>query len=207
MTTQEILDEIRSRAGDNNLQDSVLLTKVNAEYDQTNLAITNLNEDYFYEEDTITVTSSVGPYLFPTNFVKIRGLFRPDETMVAQRRPTDRKKKAGWYLAGTTTAGVKQFKFTDTPDTVGSYICAHVALPPHLTNLSGATVDPLWPEFFHEILILGGLERLYSVEDIWEKHGELLATKKTLREDLLGMVGGLNLGANRDVAMETDDHI
>lgn len=207
MTTQEILDEIRSRSGDNTLQDSVLLTKVNAEYDQTNLAITNLNEDYFYEEDTIAVTSSVGPYLFPINFVKIRGLFRPDETLVPQRRPTDRKGSYGWYLAGTTTAGVKQFKFTDTPDTVGSYICAHVALPVHLTNTPGAAVDPLWPEFFHEILILGGLERLFSIEDIWEKHSELLATKKTLREDLLGMVGGLNLGTNREVVLEGDTHI
>ena len=208
MTTQEILDEIRSRSGDNTLQDSVLLTKINNEYDQTNLAIINLNEDYFYEEDVIPVTSaSVGPYSFPANFAKIRGLFRPDESIVRQRRPTDRKLRYGWYLAGTTPAGVKQFKFTDTPDASGDYICAHVAVPPHLTNAPGASVDPIWPQFFHEVLILGGIERLYSVEDVWEKHGELLQTKKDLRSDLLGQVGGLNLGTNKEVEIDDNDHI
>lgn len=205
MTTQEILDEIRARAGDTTLQDSILLTKVNAEYDQTNLQITNLNEDYFYEESTVTVSSSVGPYLFPAAFAKLRGLYRPDETMVKQRRPTDRKKRYGWYLAGTNTAGVKQFKFTDTPDATGDYICAAVVFPPHLTNDSGAEVNPIWPEPFHELLILGALERLYSVEDIWEKHSELAAEKQNLRDGILAQAGSLNLGTNREVESDQED--
>lgn len=207
MTTQEILDEIRSRAGDPNLQDSVLLTKINAEYDQTNLQIINLNEDYFYEESNIAVTTALGPYSFPSTFAKLRGLFRPDETLVPQRRPTDRKQRYGWFLAGTTTGGVKLFKFTDTPDATGNYICAAVVFPPHLSNAVGATVNPIWPAPFHEILILGGLKRLFSVEDIWEKYAELRDDLKDSRGGLLAQVGGLNLGVNREVQMSDDDHL
>lgn len=206
MTTQEILDEIRQRSGDPNLGDDILLTKVNNEYDQTNLSITNLNEDYFYEESNITVTTSVGPYSFPATFAKLRGLYRPDETLVPQRRPIDRKRRYGWYLAGTTAAGVKQFKFTDTSDAAGTYICAAVVFPPHLTNASGAAVNPVWPAPFHELLVVGGLERLYSVEDIWEKHSELMASKTELRSGLLAQVGSLNLGVNRDVVTDDEDY-
>jgi hypothetical protein len=202
MITQELLDEIRSRAGDQNLQDSVLLQKVNAEWDQTNLEITNLNEDYFYEESAVVVTTSVGPYTFPATFAKLRGLFRPDETLVPQRRPTDRKQRYGWYLAGTTVAGLKQFKFTETPDVAGNYICAAVLFPPHLSN-TGTVVNPtLWPAPFHEVLILGALKRLYSVEDIWEKFSTLAADLKELREGLLAQVGSLNLGTARRVVEE-----
>lgn len=206
MTTQEILDEIRSRSGDNTLQDTVLLTKVNNEYDQTNLAIINLNEDYFHDETTIAVTSSLGPYSFPATFAKLRGLFRPDDTIVKQRRPTDRKNanRYGWYLAGTTSAAVKQFKFTDTPDAIGNYLCSSVLFPQHLSN-TGTVVNPIWPVPFQEILILGGLKRLYSVEDIWNKFGSLSDDLKDLREGLLSQVGGLNLGVNRDVIEEDDD--
>jgi len=205
MTTQEILDEIRSRAGDPNLQDSVLLVKVNAEYDQTNLQISNLNEDYFYSESAIAITSSVGPYSFPATFAKLRGLFRPDDTLAPQVRPTDRKGRYGWYLAGTTTAGVKQFKFTDTPDAAGNYTCAAVLFPPHLSNTVGSTVDPIWPIPFHEVLIIGGLKRLYSVEDFLERFADLTADLKDLRSGLLSQVGGLNLGANRDVITDDED--
>jgi hypothetical protein len=204
MITQEIIDEVRSRAGDPSLQDSVILTKINNEYDQTNLAIINLNEDYFYQESSIAVTTSLGPYNFPTTFAKLRGLFRPDETSVTQRRPTDRKIRYGWYLAGTTAAGVKQFKFTDTPDVTGSYICAAVVFPPALTNNATSPVNPIWPVPFHEVLVIGALQRMYSVEDIWDKGKSLSEAKAELRDGLLAMVGGLNLGTNREVVEEEE---
>jgi hypothetical protein len=205
MTVSEILAEIKSRAVDPNLGDPELLTRINNEYDQTNLAIINLNEDYFFTEKTdLAITSSLGPYNLPSDFSKFRALIPPSGSpYVSQVSPADDRKPYGWYLAGTTSARLKRLSFTQTPHETGNYTLRYCAQPPHL-DLTTNTV-PLWPESFDEILILGALKRTFSIQDLYDKFPDLKSDLKELRQGLLTEVGGLNLGANRDVDLDPDD--
>lgn len=206
MTTDEIIEEVLARSGNRSLSPSEILVKANAEYSQTNLSIINLNEDYFLtEKSDFAVTSSRGPYTLPDDFGKIRGLWTPTDTFVRQRRPTDRTRSSryGWYFSGVTSAALKRISFTDTPDETGNYLLQYVAFPTPL--LTGGSSNPLWPVVFHEILILGSLERIYSVQDELERYADIRAAKQDLKDSLLSQVGGLNLGISRQVIDSDDD--
>jgi hypothetical protein len=204
MTVSEIIAEIKDRAQDGTLQDSVLLTKINNEYDQTNLAITNLNEDYFFAENAaFAITSSQGPYTLHATFSKMRALITPSSGFVNQVSPADPRKPYGWYFSGTTAAGLKTISFTDTPQETGSYKLRSVDYPAHLDQTTYLT--PLWPAPFHEILVLGALKRVYSVQDIYDKFPDLKADLAEMKKTLLEQVGGLNLGANREVQADDED--
>lgn len=205
MTVTEILDEVKNRAVDPNLQNSDLLVKINNEYDQTNLAITNLNEDYFLTEEPFTVTDDQ-TYLLPEDFAKMRVFIAPSGILVPQVSPADPAQPYGWYFAGSQVGSDQNAQrllyFTDTPREQGDYTLRYVAYPPHLdTDLH---IVPLWPAPFHEILVLGALKRLFSVQDLYDKYPDLDNDLQRLRETLLAQVGGLNLGTNRDVDLDDD---
>lgn len=205
MTSLEILAEIKDRAQDNTLDDGYLLTKINNEYDQTNLAITNLNEDYFLTPKTdFAITTSPGPYTLPADFAKFRALIAPSGEFIDQVNPATRRKPYGWYFSGTTSAGLKKITFNDTqPTETGNYELRYVAYPTHLDKTTYLT--PLWPAAFHEILVLGALKRVFSVQDLYDKFPDLKAELADLKETLLAQIGGLNLGPGKDVIVEPED--
>lgn len=203
MTVAQIIAEIKSRAHDSGLGDDLLLTRVNNEYHQTNLAIINLNEDYFFTTATLAITTSLGPYELPADFGKFRALIAPSEEFIDQASPADENKPFGWFFSGTRlSSGVvnKRLSFTDDPRETGNYTLRYAAFPGELDLTTNTT--PLWPNPFHEILILGGLKRTYSVQDLYSKFPDLSADLSDLRATLLAQVGGLNLGAAREVASD-----
>lgn len=207
MTVSEVISEVQRRSGDFSLGATELLPKINAEYNQTNLAIINLNEDYFLTDKTdFAVTTSLGPYNLPADFGKIRALIPPSGAdPIQQANPADPNRAFGWYFSGTVLSGtsiLKRISFTDTPQETGNYTLRYVAYPVELDETTNTT--PLWPFSFHEILVLGTLKRLYSVRDFYEKYPDLATELKDLRDGLLSQVGGLNLGSNRDV--DIDDY-
>src|SRR5258705_8016928 len=113
MTTTELLDEIRDRAKDRTLASTLLLTKINNEYDQSNLQITNVNEDHFFTETTLVVTSLKGPYSLPADFAKFRALIAPSGAFVGQVSPANESQPYGWYFSGTVlTSGVARKQIT-----------------------------------------------------------------------------------------------
>ena len=180
--------------------------KINNEYDETNLAIVNLNEDYFLSDATLAITSSLGPYSLQADFAKIRALITPSGVFVNQVSPADPAKPYGWYFSGTTAAGLKQIKFTDTPLEVGNYTLRSITFPAHLDDAAtSTTTTPLWPAPFHELLVLGALERVYSVQDLYDKFPDLQASKRELQQRLLSQIGDLNIGRSRDVISDSED--
>src|SRR5260370_40859521 len=102
MTVSDILTEIKDRAQDNTLDHGRLLARMNNEYDQTNLRIINLNEDYFFTESTLAVTTSPGPYNLPSDFGKFRALIPPSAgSIVKQVSPADPRMPYGWDISAT----------------------------------------------------------------------------------------------------------
>lgn len=182
MLSNEIIDEIKSREDNANLSSTRLLQLLNLTYLEKCAKIRKTCSDYFLTSYEIVGDGSTLEFTLPKNFRTARKMI---DSSGNPFNPADIGRDGGWFLLGGFESDTHEYRqkicFKTAP---GETYTLYYEFSPDALDLTTTTV-PLIPEEYHEVLIIGPLKKLHSLDDDTSIYKSLDAEDKRLTDDLV----------------------